>query len=918
MKKFLTMCALCVCGFATSFSQGVSTNTLTQYVSTNNAGNEFWISFPPIYDEESSGEKMARVFVASPIAQTITVEVPGKGFSETKMAIANSVIEFKIPILIAQPYAKPAALKAPAEQVYESAGVHVVSESAPVVVYGVSRLSYTSDGFLALPISGLGTEYVIGSWPQFAAIGSGYNLPSESNIVAAFDQTTVTFVMGGTNGSKTTGGMTAGQSRTWVLNRGDVLCFANADDGQDISGSLVTSDKPVAVVSGNQCANVPMLTYACDHLCEMELGTHLWGREYHVTPVVDRRYNPIIRVFAHPGYRDVKVYRDGVEWFVIPNNARTENEAFVEKRVFDGPPHSTVVTADAPIYVMLYNTGQSEDNVPSDPFQYVLTPFELYQKEIVFATPNAKGSTISFDRNYVNLVYALDQNDAIPQDLEFGTVTGTQIQWQSVVSAFGSDVGQKFVVPASTGDNYAMKRLTLPKEGVYRIRASKPFAAYSYGFSNYDSYGFPTSASILDLSIDDTIPPIISESVRKDTLFTGTIVDPMSGDKRSAIASISQVKEYSTNTEFSYNAGKGLYPKNTQAITWQIKVIDKTKNARCVFVVADRAGNYSYKDYTYTAADAGSLVLQAPSQMELNISKENFLTEKLILQNTYKSTSFVVKDITSSDNENFIINKEDIVGRTIKPSENLQLSIKFQPKTYGSYSSKITLATESDNSIDVMVGAKAVRNRLELSGPILFDSTLIDQTSTQNKSLVIYPGQDEFSADTKITDITALPENSVSFDVSSYGTRGFQIDKSGVVNKVLKFGKDPLVVPIKFKPVKEGLHTASINIDGEGGVNTGVTIAGYGKTTLSSAENEPEQIAYTLYPNPAKKVCTIQGLNGKSRISIINLLGEEKLSIEGEEKEVNLVLSSLSAGKYYVQINDNNGKIQLPLTIVSE
>ena len=918
MKKFLTICVLCVCGITSSFSQGVSTNTLTQYVSTNNAGNEFWFSFPPIYDEESSGEKMARVFVASPIAQTITVEVPGKGFSETKMAIANSVIEFKIPMQIAQPYTKPGSSKAPAEQVYVSAGVHVVSESAPVVVYGVSRLAYTSDGFLALPISGLGTEYVIGAWPQYTAMGSGYNLPSESNIVAAFDQTTVTFVMGGKNGSKTTGGLTAGQSRTWVLNRGDVLCFANADDGQDISGSLLTSDKPIAVVSGNQCANVPMLTYACDHLCEMELGTHLWGKEYHVTPVVDRKYNPIIRVFAHPGYSDVKVYRDGVEWFVIPNNARTENEAFIEKRAFEGGPHSTVVTADAPIYIMLYNTGQSEDNVPSDPFQYVLTPFELYQKEIVFATPNAKGSTTSFERNYVNLVYALDQNDAIPQDLEFGTVTGGQIQWQSLAGTFGADVGQKFAVPASTGDNYAMKRLALPTEGVYRIRASKPFAAYSYGFSNYDSYGFPTSASVLDLSVNDTIPPVIAEKVREDTLFTGTIVDPMSGDKRSAIASISQVKEYSTNTEFSYNAGKGLYPKNTQAITWQIKVIDKTKNARCVFVVADRAGNYSYKDYTYTAADAGSLVLQVPSQMELNISKETFVMEKLILQNTYKNTSFVIKDITCLDSENFTINKEDIVGRTIKPSENLQLSIKFQPKTFGFYSTGITLTTESDNRIDVLVGAKAVRNKMELSASLVFDSTIIDQSSVRNKNLEIYAGQDDFIADTKIVDVTAVPENSISFDISRYGTEGFQIDKTSILNKILKSGNVPLSVPVKFKPLREGLHQAVINISAEGGIMSGVSIAGYGKSTLSSTENEPEQIVYTLYPNPAKKVCTIQGLNGKSRISIINLLGEEKLAIEAEEKQVNLVLSSLSAGKYYVQINDDNGKIQLPLTIVSE
>lgn len=914
MKKLLTV-LLGVCLYTSAFSQGVSTGTLQQYVSTNNAGTEFWFSFPQCYEDESMTDKSARIFVASRIAQTVTVEVPGKGFSETKMAVANDVIEFRIPLPIAQPYSKLTASKAPIEKVYERAGVHVFSESAPVVVYGVSRLNYTSDGFLAVPVSGLSTEYVIGAWPQYTATGGGFKLPSESNIVAAFDQTEVTFLMGGTSGSKTTGGLTAGQGRTWILNRGDVLCFANDDDGQDITGSLITADKPVAVVSGNQCANVPAGVYACDYICEMELGTNLWGKEYHVTPVANRLYNPIIRVFAHPSYRDVKVYRDGVEWLTIPNNIRTENEAFITQRVFEGAPRSTVITADAPIYIMLYNTGQTDDNVSSDPFQCVLTPLELYQKEIVFATPNAKGGTMPFERNYVNLVYALDENNEIPQDLEFGTLSNGQVQWQTLSTVFGTAIGQRFTVPSSNGENYAMKRLALAGDGVYRIRANKPFASYSYGFSNYDSYGFPTSASLLDLSINDTIPPTISETISRDTVFSGTITDPIVGGKRSAVASISQVKEYSTNTEFTYNAGKGLYPKNTQVITWNVKVLDKTKNARCVFVVADRAGNYSYKDYSYTAVDAGSLVLQVPNQILLNVSKEKSYNEKLTLKSSYKNTSFVIKDITNSDNDNFIINKESIIGKTINPNETLEIPIKFQPKTFGNYISKVTVITETDKTIDVTLEAKAIRNMITSTEAVNFDTSLVDQVNISDRNFVIQAGNDEYSADTRIVELQSVPANAISFKSNKFGSEGFQVNDETIINQQLLANKGSLVIPVKFKPVKNGEHSAMLQILGEGGSKTTVSLLGYGKT-VSSVEGEPEVVLYSVYPNPAKKSFAVKGLSGKTKVSLVTLLGEVKIHTETENNELLLEISDISSGKYFVEIKDGHGVHQIPITIV--
>ncbi|HMW75869.1 MAG TPA: IgGFc-binding protein, partial [Saprospiraceae bacterium] len=270
MKHVVITLLSVLCLHSVAQSQSISSDSLLKFIKTNAGGTEFWFSFPPCYEEVAGAENTTRVFVASSVRQPVTVEVPGKGFTMTKMAVANDVIEFKLPSAVGQAYSKPTQGKAPPEKVYGKCGVHVTSDE-PVAVYAMTRFQYTSDGFLVIPISGLGQDYVIASWPQYTAAGSAFKLPGLSNIVAAYDSTEVTFTMGGVSGSRTTGGMTAGQTRKWILNVGDVLCFANDDDGQDIAGSRVTATKPVGVISGNQCANVPAGVPWCDFIAEMEL-----------------------------------------------------------------------------------------------------------------------------------------------------------------------------------------------------------------------------------------------------------------------------------------------------------------------------------------------------------------------------------------------------------------------------------------------------------------------------------------------------------------------------------------------------------------------------------------------------------------------------------------------------------------------
>ena len=636
----------------------------------NQAGTEFYFSFPPCYEEESSGnDNSLRVFIASDAEQNVTVEVPGKGFSVTRRILANDAIEVRIPTNIAQPFLKKGRDLAPTEAVYPGAAVHVISES-PVVCYGVTRYLFTSDGFLALPVARLGTEYIVGAWPQYTAPGAGYQLASITTISAAYDNTTVTFEMGGNNVSRTTGGLNPGQSRTFVMNAGDVLCVAGSGDNQDVSGSFVSADKPVGVVSGNQCANVPKGIQWCDYISEMNAPLYTWGTEYHVTPIIDRLNNPIIRIFAKEP--NTAIYKDGQPWRVINRTTRLEGSGYIEERPplgIDGKPCVSVISSDAdkPISIIVYNTGQEDDNVPSDPFQMGLIPYQQYSNEIVWTTPGAVGATMPFDKHYVNLVYPL-VNGAIPDDLEFATVVGGQFVWESVSTRFGSEIGQTFPVPVN-GRAYAFKRLKLPGDGVYRLRCSQLIGAYAYGFSNYDSYGYPCGGMYNDLSIDDNLAPVLTVVPvpapfgEKPAGIQGKVTDmPADKKNRSNLALIYLDKRVSENCRLTFGQSEQFIAGISSETDWKLAVIDNTMPAKGVVVFCDRNGNDTSITYNYTPG-----VNSADDY-------ENGATSLHAAVYPNPATQLARLTITSQTGANASVKVISSVGRTIFTLDNVALT----------------------------------------------------------------------------------------------------------------------------------------------------------------------------------------------------------------------------------------------------
>ncbi len=213
-----------------------------------------------------------------------------------------------------------------------------LSSSLPVFVYqfNPSIISVaSSDASLLLPESTLGTLYLAMSVPHsYKRIDSAtYHHPSGFTLVATEDDTTVTVTANGPTGTLSipshdslAGGeshdlsaLAEGEPRSFTLNAHEVLSLETASDhycesikpqdpvhgrncvkwddftknvhcyiygrmfcqpGPDLSGSLVQSDKPVAVFGTAKNAMVPYYMFGSEHLEEQLFPVSTWGSDY--------------------------------------------------------------------------------------------------------------------------------------------------------------------------------------------------------------------------------------------------------------------------------------------------------------------------------------------------------------------------------------------------------------------------------------------------------------------------------------------------------------------------------------------------------------------------------------------------------------------------------------------------------------
>ncbi len=329
-------------------------------------------------------------------------------------------------------------------------------------------LSYSNDASLLLPATTLSGDYTVMSWP------SRGNTASFFTITATEDGTVVT--LEGRGSFRPGGGVERDGSGEVAMNRGDVLqvLASHGDDEDDASGSVVRADKPVQVIGGHSCANVPTpMTGACDHLEQALFPTQILGSDYVVSyPAAVASESPhVVRIAAVEA--DTRV---SFEPAVADEVVLQPGQAPFELRIgaADAELQDVRVTSDKPIAVAQYMQGQT--SVPSgagDPSMSMAVPVEQYRSEYIFTASD------TYDANFINVIAPI------------GTV----------VSLDGEELeGDR----RDVGDSdLEVTRYRLAEDGpdVHRISAGAPFGLVVYGYGRFTSYMYPGGLDLKRITV---------------------------------------------------------------------------------------------------------------------------------------------------------------------------------------------------------------------------------------------------------------------------------------------------------------------------------------------------------------------------------------------------------------------------------
>ncbi|MCA9629642.1 MAG: IgGFc-binding protein [Myxococcales bacterium] len=408
------------------------------------------------------------------------------------------------------------------------AGAFHVTSSVPITLYQFNPLeferpgdancpapcnSFTNDASLLIPTTALGSDYYVMSYPTHH-VGQGPTGlgPSQWNdapgflaVTATEDGTDVTvnssaYVRSGNGVSA----LSPGQQGTYSLNRGDVLVLSSgvmpeqktpqpnkpcgtevtglgseatlcpSPKEYDLTGSRITSNKPISVIGGHDCTFVPYSRFACDHLEESMFPTETLGQDLVVTAP-----QAVASIQSNPGQADNMFVRvmsaaDGnkIDFEPAVNPSVTLNAG---EWVEIGPITSDFrIQSDNRVMVSQYMVGENfsgQSAGAGDPSLSIAIPVEQYRLEYTFLAPT------TYTYNFVNVV-------APPG---------------AVISIDGAPIDQSRFTPiGNSGFNVA--RVQVPG-GAHAMKGDKNFGIVVYGYASYTSYMYPGGLNLEKVEI---------------------------------------------------------------------------------------------------------------------------------------------------------------------------------------------------------------------------------------------------------------------------------------------------------------------------------------------------------------------------------------------------------------------------------
>ncbi|MBS2019393.1 MAG: IgGFc-binding protein [Deltaproteobacteria bacterium] len=354
--------------------------------------------------------------------------------------------------------------------------------------------SYSNDASLLLPSTAMTGSYrIMGSYgfsrhpydENGVMNKSGPPQPGASPyfvVTATTDGTTVKVALGPKGKVVAGGGINAappGGLLTFTLDAGDVAeVVSGMGRDFDFSGSLLSADKPVQVITGVPCIDFPLDITACDHVEETVFPAQTLGKHYVVATPTGPKENKVGHVVRFFGNVDGTVLK------YLPSQPSGCPSSLNAAEVVECETTADFeVTANHELGVATFMLGaemvdpdKSQQQPQGDPSQSFAVAVEQYRLKYIFLAPT------DYKTSYVDVI-------APP---------GTNLDLD------GTDVSPKLSPIAGTGYVLGRLRLSNAGDGVHKITASKPVGIQVMGYGDNTTYMYPGGLNLGEIA---AIPP---------------------------------------------------------------------------------------------------------------------------------------------------------------------------------------------------------------------------------------------------------------------------------------------------------------------------------------------------------------------------------------------------------------------------
>ena len=397
-----------------------------------------------------------------------------------------------------------------------NSGIRISTDGGEISVYGLNNELSSVDAFSIFPCH----EYsaIIRDYEYVILSAAHEDRNSRLMIVGCQDDTEVTITppsqlpsIGISVPPNLGGGQTPRPAVPLVIADLDQLTSIVLNNLDDLSGTRISSNRPIAVFAGHECANVPtVFVESCDHIIQQVPPTLTWGRLFFTVPITarysgdhyrvatataDTHFNLTCRTLTNPTPTTEFVSimfntLTGSGFAMFDTNRGTTGTIATRKEDLQW----CCIESNNPVLVMQYAHGNTADaalkdplsSTLGDPFMTIVPPVVQYLND--YTAPTEIGLRES--------TFIVGYTIAVPRDDTFfrsPTEDGSRILLNNDAIIPDPDEGWIEIFCSNGQICGYSARVEHAPDGVITIRHVVPQAALSawvYGIAGAVSFGF--------------------------------------------------------------------------------------------------------------------------------------------------------------------------------------------------------------------------------------------------------------------------------------------------------------------------------------------------------------------------------------------------------------------------------------------